>query len=454
MEKAFARRFAKYVSTNIFGMIGISCYILADTFFVAKALGSIGLAALNLSISIYSILHAFGLMIGVGGATRFKILKSQGKDEKAHKVFFTSVGTGIVTGVIFAIIGLLKAKDLALLLGADVSTLPLTQIYLSTILSFSVFFIINNIFLAFARNDNAPNLSMTAMIVGSVSNIILDYVFMFPLEMGMFGAAFATCLAAFISICILLLHFVRKKDEFRPLKYRVDCSLIPDMASLGLSSFIGEISLAVVLITFNLLILGLEGNLGVAAYGIVANLALVGIAVFTGLAQGIQPLASEYYGQKDYVMARKVRRYAVFTSLLLAIVIYFGMFLYCDNVIAVFNSENNARIAAMAETGLQIYFLGFFFAGINLVTAMFFSATENTRDAFILSIARGLVIIVPAGVVLSRIWNMTGVWLAFVLTEFIVTTIGMCLASKQSLDSKDSHLRQKDEKALLGFAKF
>lgn len=429
MEKSLIKKFAKYVSLNILGMIGLSLYILADTYFVSKALGVTGLAALNLSISIFSVINGIGLMIGVGGATRFSILKSQEKDKDASVVFSIAIKTGIIIGIIFVIIGIFGTKHLALALGADTFTLPLTKTYLSTILSFAPFFIVNNIILAFVRNDNNPKLSMIAMLIGSFSNVVLDYLFMFPLNMGMFGAAFATGLAPIISICILLILFINNKNVFVSLKNKLSWSLIADIFSLGLSAFIIEVSSAVVLITFNIVILGLEGNLGVASYGIVANIALVGVAIFTGLAQGIQPLISKYYGLERHELVTKVRKYALFTSIFIAIIIYLGIFIYSEGIINIFNSENNVDIAKMAEKGLRIYFLGFFFVGLNIVSAMYLSATENARDAFIISIARGIIIIVPLVLILSKIWNMTGVWLSFVLTELIVTVLVVYLAS-------------------------
>lgn len=423
MEKSILKNFIKYVSLNIMGMIGLSCYILADTFFVAKALGATGIAALNFSISIYSVIHGTGLMIGIGGATRYSILKSRNKDMKANIIFTTCMKLGVVIGIIFALIGILGTTPLALVLGADMTTLPLTKEYLSTILCFAPFFIINNIVLAFVRNDNNPNLSMIAMLLGSFSNIVLDYVFMFPFGMGMFGAAFATGLAPIISIGVLLIHFIKKKNNFKYIHSKVKFSYIRDIFGLGLSTFIVEVSSAVVLITFNLVILRLRGNLGVAAYGIVANIALVGISVFTGIAQGVQPLISKGYGLKNYELLGKVKNYALITSVSLALFMYLFMFLNSDSIIGIFNSEKNLEIAQIAKSGLRIYFIGFFFVGINIIMAMYLSATERTRDAFIISVSRGCVIILPLVILLSRIWNITGVWFAFVLTEYIVTVI-------------------------------
>lgn len=205
------KNFFKYVSLNVMGMIGLSCYILADTFFVSNALGSNGLAALNFSIPIYCIINGAGLMIGIGGATRYSILKSQNEDEKANSIFSNTVIIGMVVGIIMLIVGLFLSTPIAKLLGADGTTLTLASTYLTTILSFSPFFILNNIMIAFIRNDGNPRLSMAGMLTGSFSNIVLDYIFIYPLSMGMFGAAFATGLAPIISLCILSSHFIKQK---------------------------------------------------------------------------------------------------------------------------------------------------------------------------------------------------------------------------------------------------
>lgn len=431
MEKSILKNFTKYVSLNILGMLGLSCYILADTFFIAKALGATGVAALNFSISIYSVIHGTGLMIGIGGATRYSILSSQNDDRKANAVYTTSIKLGILLGVIFAILGIFGSRALALLLGADEVTLPLTRDYLTTILCFAPFFILNNILLAFVRNDNNPRLSMAAMLTGSFSNIILDYIFMFPLGMGMFGAALATGLAPIISMGIISIHFIAKKNNLRLIRNKLSRTSIFDISSLGLAAFINEVSCAVILITFNLVILKIKGNLGVASYGIVANIALIGTSIFTGIAQGIQPIVSSGYGRNDYAVLKKVMKYAIITSLGIATVMYVTVFYNADDIVGIFNSEKILEITQIARAGLQIYFLGFFFAGINIVMAMYLSATEKSKDAFIVSMARGCVIIVPLVLILSASFKMTGVWMAVVLTEGIVTIITIIMAGQK-----------------------
>lgn len=433
MEKSVLKKFIKYVSLNILGMIGLSLYILADTYFVSKALGSIGIASLNLSISIYSVIHGIGLMIGIGGATRFSILRSQKKTNKANIVFTNAVKSGIIIGLVILTVGILWSKNLALGLGADRMTLPLTQTYLTTIMFFSPFFILNNIVLAFVRNDNNPNLSMIAMLIGSFSNIILDYIFMFPLNMGMFGAAFATGLAPIISIIVCSVHFVSNDNSIKAVKSKMEMSKVRDIFSLGISSLIIEVSSAVLLITLNLVILKIEGNMGVAAYAIVANLALVVFAIYTGLSQGTQPLVSNYFGCGNIDMIRKVRKYAMVLTVIISFAIYTFVILFSESIIQVFNSEGNTIVAQIAKEGIRIYFLGFFFAGLNIVSTMIFSATENIKEALSISLSRGLIIIVPMILVFSYFWNMTGVWFAFVMAESIVFLLGVRLERTKNI---------------------
>lgn len=411
-------QFVRYVSLNVMGMIGLSCYILADTFFVSKALGAAGLAALNLSISVYSIISAAGLLFGIGGATRFAILKSQGEHKEASCVFTWTAVMGLLAGFAFAFLGFFCSQELAGKLGADRETFAMTSTYLKVILCFAPCFILNNVILAFVRNDRNPALSMMAMLIGSMGNVVLDYLFMFPLSMGIFGAAFATGLAPVMSLTILSVHFIKKKNTFsvtavRPSLRRSGAVLMP-----GLSSFITEVSSGIVLIVFNLIILGLAGNTGVAAYGIVANLALVVIAVFTGIAQGIQPLASTGYGRGDKRMLKQVAWYSTGLSLFLAVSIYIIVNLFAEPIIQIFNSEGNQALIPIAKSGIRLYFTGFLFAGLNILAAAFLSAVMKPKMAFIISVTRGGAAILPLVLLLSAIFGMEGVWISFPLSEF------------------------------------
>lgn len=429
MEKVKSN-FIKYVSLNVIGMIGVSCYILADTFFIAKALGTAGLASINLSISIFSIMQGMGLMIGIGGATDFSIRKQLDKDQ-SNKSFMQSIYIGAFVSLIFIIIAMFFTVPLSRLLGADKTTLPLTKTYLTTVLSFAPFFILNNILLAFIRNDHNPKLSMIAMIVSSLANIVLDYIFMFPFSMGMFGAAFATGLSPIISLGILSTHFISKKQSFHLIRCKVQVERILRIMSLGFSSFIGELASAISLITFNLIILKIEGNTGVAAYGIIANIALVATAIFVGIAQGLQPLASDYYSKGSFRSVNRILRYAIMSALMFSVVIYGTIFIFANPIVSLFNSENNIQLNLLAVEGVKLYFIGYLFAGINIVAAAFLSATSNAKEAMVISILRSCMILIPSVLIFSILFDMTGVWSSFVITELLVFVLTMIFLKRR-----------------------
>ena len=195
--------FLKYLMPSVGGMLGISLYVLGDTLLVGRGLGSSGLAALNISIPILNIFSGLGLLLGVGGATIVSILRGQGKDEDTNEVFTTSFIIALVMGLLITIFGLIYLEEFAIFLGATKGKiLNMSTEYLRLLIMGSIFFVINSFLIIFVRNDNAPKLVMIAMLTSSISNVILDYIFIFIFDLGMMGAGLATVLSPIISLFI------------------------------------------------------------------------------------------------------------------------------------------------------------------------------------------------------------------------------------------------------------
>ncbi len=424
-ESNIKNTFIKYVSLNIIGMIGLSCYILADTFFVAQGIGANGLTALNLAIPVYSFIHGTGLMLGMGGATRFTISKSD-------KVFTQAVYYVFFAACIFAIAGVFFSSQIAAMLGADIDTLQNASIYLKIILCFSPMFLLNNVVICFVRNDGNPKLSMIAMLLGSLSNIVLDYIFIFPCKTGMFGAAFATGIAPIISLAILSTHFIKKKNTFHFLRQKPQIKGLFDIVRLGISALITEFSSGIVIIVFNSIILNIEGNIGVAAYGIIANIALVIISVFTGIAQGMQPIISLCYREGNKKSIKKVVKYGFITATSVAIIVYAISFIFAEPIVDAFNKDASLQLKNIAINGLRIYFTAFVFVGINILCTTYFSAVDNPKNALIISLLRGFIIIVPAAFILSALFGINGIWISMTVAEFIVLLVAINMMIEKS----------------------
>lgn len=417
----------KYASLSVLGMVGMSCYILADTFFVSKGLGTDGLAALNLAIPAYNVIHGVGLMLGIGGATKFSVYKSRGEEQKADRVFTDTLYLSAAFAVLFVLVGAFLSGQISSLLGAEGNVYSMTDTYLKVLLLFSPAFILNDVLICFTRNDGDPPLAMLATLAGSLSNILLDYVFIFPCKMGMFGAVFATGLAPVIGILVSSTRFMRKKNGFRPVKGKPNRQNMRADFALGFPSFVEQLSSAVVIIAFNAVIMKILGNTGVAAYGVVANISLVVLSVFTGIAQGAQPLVSRAHGEGATRDCRRFLRYALLSAIVFSALVYAVIFIFALPIAEIFNSENNAQLGGIAARGLRLYFIAAPFAGVNIVLCSFFAAMEKPLPSHILSLMRGLAVILPAVFIFSALWGMTGVWLSFPATEALTAAAGAAL---------------------------
>ena len=410
--------------------MGISCYIIADTFFIAQGLGAGGLTALNLAIPVFNFLFGCGLMFGIGGATKFSISKSMGHSEEGNVIYSNTIILTVLCSLIFLFTGLFGAERLAVLLGADEEVLEMTATYLRWILIFAPAFMINEVLQCFVRNDENPNLVTIAMLAGSFANIFMDYVFIFMMKLGILGAVLATGFSPTVSVLVMLPHWIKKKNTFRWVKTNIAVKLIKQIVSLGFPSLLAQVSGGIVMIIFNILILNMKGNVGVAAYGVIANIAIVVTALYTGLAQGMQPLISSYYGAGEKQHIKKVMKYGQVTMTVLSLALYGGLYIFAPQITSAFNSEGNKQLQTIAETGLKLYFGSNLFVGYNTVIATFFTSVERAMPAHILSLLRGLVLIIPLAFAMSALWGINGIWLSFPLAEAVVACFGVCVNRK------------------------
>ena len=420
------RQFFHYVFLNIFGLLGTSCYILADTFFISRAAGTNGITLLNLCLPLYNLIFAVGSMLGLGSATRFAILQAQG-DRRAHRYFFNALAWAWLLSIPFVLAGAFCPDTLLRWMGGDGEIVALGVSYARIFLLFTPFFMCNYITSSFVRNAGDPSLAMAATLSGSLFNVVFAYLFIFPMGMGLAGAALATAVSPIVSILVCSLHFLKKSNHIRLEPRCPSVGLLAQSCPLGVSGFVGEMSSGVTTPVFNFLLLRLAGNVGVAAYGVVANYALVATAIFNGVAQGMQPLASACYGQGRHEDARRLLGLGAATALGLAAVLYAGVFGFTGPLVALFNQEGNGQMAQYALLGMRIYFLGYLFAGFNIVSTGFLGAVNRPVEATAASLCRGVVAIVGCSLLLGNLFGMTGVWAAFPAAEALTAVLTVVL---------------------------
>ena len=432
MEKQLRR----YLLPNILAMIGTSCYILADTFFISLSQGPNGITALNLVLPLYGLIFALGSMIGIGSATRYALGKGSNTPDY-HLYFSNSIAWTLLVGAVFVALGVAVPDGVLRLMGADNTILQVGHNYIRIVLCFAPLFMLNFTCTAFVRNDGAPRIAMAATLLSGLFNILFDYLLMFPLGLGMTGAALATGFSPVVSMSICLLHYLSPRNTIRLIPTLPSLRRLLSACQLGVVAFVGEMSSGVTTMVFNFILLHLAGNAAVAAYGIVANIALVGVALFNGISQGLQPLASACHGSGDTQGQSRIYRHSMFIGLCVSAVVVAVVVTFAGTLVAAFNSQHSAQLADYAIPGLRLYFLGFLFAGANIVKSGFYSATGRGRESSILALCRGVVAIVAFAFLLSHLFGITGVWLAFPAAELFTLLLGLVLGRPQGLGAPD-----------------
>lgn len=422
--------YIKYFFPTVGAALVTSIYILFDTIFIGQGVGGDGLAALNIVLPIYSIVFGCGYLLGVGGSTVMGIEKGRGKEKRAREIFSLSIITSITVALTLFIICQLFMEDIAYLLGATPVTIDLIMEYMNVVEWGIIPFIIGATLQGFVRIDKAPKRAMVATITGGLINIILDYIFVFPLGMGMFGAALATVLSYTLSCTILLTHFISKNNS---LKLTLNCykkSYLIRIIKTGIPSFFVEISMGIVIFLFNLQLLRFIGDVGVTAYSIISNSAIIAVSIFNGICQTIQPLVSLNIGAKQKSRAMELRKIALTTAIIFGALYTLMGYLFPEQLINIFVTPTE-EIVSIAVVAIRIYFIAFIVMGVNMVIGGYFQAIEMPKFAILLATLRGLIIVSILVFTLPLIFGVKGIWLSIPVTEVITLVIALGISRRK-----------------------
>ncbi|NLY09432.1 MAG: MATE family efflux transporter [Tissierellia bacterium] len=400
---------------GILGLMGTSLYVLGDTLIVGQALGREGLAALNLSIPMINIMQGLGLLLGFGGATALSRAVGRGDYNRAKQWAEKTLSWSVITGIILLIILQLFFNPLLELLTGGGEAIEGAKEYLGILLWFSPFYVLFQTAVVLLRNDGGSKLAMKALLLCSGINIVLDIVFVFGFSMGLYGAGIATGIAQVIGLIVSTLHF-KNAVILRGLQPKL---LAPfKLMGKGMSSFVTEISQGIVIFAFNAILISLVGGIGVSSYAIIANLSLMFTAVFLGLAQGAQPILSEAFGAGDMRTFKEALGYARNVNWVLSVIVVLVCIIIPKTMASIFIT-NDSQVLSMTTTGLRIYSLGFIFLGYNLIGSIELQSRAKNKEAFIFSLARGMLVLISMALLLTSIINIYGTWLAFFASELV-----------------------------------
>lgn len=421
----------KYFFPTMCAALSTSIYILFDTIFIGQGVGRLGLTALNIALPIYSIYFGTGLLIGIGGSTLMSIEKGREREDKAQKIFTLSFVFGLILAIIYTIVGFVFLEEIAVTLGATKEVLPLVKEYMIVVVFGTIPFVMGSILAPFIRADKAPKKAMFAVIFSGVLNIILDYIFVFPLKMGMKGAAIATVFSYTISFLILLTHLLSKNNTLKFKSGFYKLTNVIRIIKCGLPSLFIEVSLGFVIFIFNIQILKIIGDDGVTAYSIISNTGIIAVALFNGISQTIQPLVSINVGANLKDRALIFRKLGLVTALIIGVAFFILCILFPEQIVRVFVKPSK-DVLSIAINSIRIYSTAFIIMGVNMVTGAYFQSIELAKESFIIAFSRGLLFVSICVFIFPIFFGINGVWISVPIGEVLTLIVVFILVKKNS----------------------
>ena len=429
------RLFRQMLVPTLLGTLATSAMTVIDGVIVGQGVGEVGVAAVNIVVPIYLIMSGIALMVGVGCSVVSSIHLSQGKLKVARlNVTQALVVSALVAAFIGALIVAFPVQT-ARLLGSSPTLLPHVLDYMLWLIPGFVFEMFSMIGLFVIRLDGAPRYAMWCSVIPAVLNAILDWVCVFPLDMGVKGASVATSICMVIGGVMALVYLLFRADKLHlqlpklsVKSLRLTLRNIGYQCRIGLSSLMGELSLAILIFVGNLVFMHYIGDSGVGAFGISCYYTPFFFSVGNSIAQSAQPIISYNYGAERWDNVRRVRRLLLATSLAVGVVVAMIFTLLPEPLVTLFvNADSGA--GRIAIEGFPYFAAGIIFFILNVAIIGYYQSIERIGRAMTFVALRGMVFIIPAFLLLPQLWGVPGIWLAMPAAE-LATLLVIVVATR------------------------
>lgn len=423
--------YLKFLIPSLGSAMVMSIYTLTDAIVIGKGVGSDALAALSITTPLLCVLMAMGILFGVGGSVQMSVYRGTGNVEKANRYFTLAFATlGIVTVILWLIYGM-GMPFLLRVMGANDTLYPYASAYMRYINMFLPVAVFSNCIAIFVRADNDPNRAMCGVLSGGVVNIVLDIVFVFPLKMGIGGAALASVLGMVVQVVVGLTHFLSKKNGLRLIKPKHVISSVGQIISNGIPSFFNEFANGFIVLLFNIQILKYCGDNALSVYSVVSNCVILFNSLFTGVGQSIQPVIATNYGAGQWERIHQVKRMSYVTIVVMGIIFSLSGILLPEGVASIF-MKLDEPMAAIARKGIRIYFIAFLPMGINLLTSYYLQSVLSVKKSLCISLLRNIILSSIGILTFPLMFGADSLWGVMPVVEAIVFVVSMCFVMKKN----------------------
>lgn len=413
--------FFRFIIPSLIAQWVYTLYTMIDGLFVARGVSELALSGVNIAMPFVTLLFSVALMFAVGSSTVIAILLGRKEETQAKEVFTQNILTAILVSALITVVVLCRSEEIARFLGATGLTMEYVQTYITTIACFSVFFICSYSLEVLIKTDGYPMTATIVVTAGAVLNCILDYLFVIAFHKGVWGAAFATGLSQMIVVLLYLTHFCSSRTHMKLVRFTPSPVLAWRTVKIGLSSGITEFSAGIVIFLFNHAILTYLNEEFIVSYTIVSYVSTIVVMSMTGIAQGIQPLVSYYYGKGMPGKYQKLLRYALIFGAAFSVAAFVISRAIATPLVGLFISPELSDLRSASVRVFFTFSYSFLLCGFNVIIGGYFTAIEYPKSAMAISLGRGFLFVAISLRILTAVFGGDGIWWAAVMAE------GLCL---------------------------
>lgn len=428
-EKFTYKKLIKFTLPTIVMMIFTSIYGVVDGVFVSNFVGSNAFASVNLIMPVTMILGTIGFMMGTGGSALVSKTIGEGDNEKANRYFSMLIYLLVIIGTIFTIAGVIFVEPVAKLLKADEEMMSDCITYGRTLLLFLVPFCLQNAFSSFMIVAEKPTFGLVISIISGVTNMFLDFLFMYVFRMGVFGAALATGISQVVGVIVPLVYFISGKNKILKFtKTKIELSPMLQACANGSSEMVTNLSMSLINILFNAKLMELVGANGVSAYGVIMYIGFLFVGTYVGYSVGSAPVISYHYGAGNKEELKSLLGKSLKLLGVTALVMTALSEILARPLASIFASYDK-ELLELTVNAIRLYSLSYIISWFNIFASSFFTALNDGLVSALISFLRTLVFQVITILVLPNIWGIDGIWLSVLVAEvFSIIVSLICYA--------------------------
>lgn len=405
------------------GILVMSLNILVDTIFVGNWIGPIAIAAINVVLPISFFIAALGMAIGIGGSSIISRALGSGNKERALKTFGNQISLAVLLTSTMVFFGILYVNELIPAFGGKGDIFVPAKIYYLIVLYGVPLLALSMMGNTVIRAEGKPKFAMFAMIIPSIGNLILDYIFIYHLDMGMAGAAWATTISYGLSFLYILYFFLSDKSELKISfsHFALDLSVLKEMSALGFVTLSRQAIVSVTYLLMNNILFDMGGEASIASYGIIARMLMFALFPVLGVTQGFLPIAGYNYGGHKFERVRESINKAILYAASLGLLIFVLIMAFPETIVSVFTDDT--EILSKTPHYMRWVFAATPIIAIQLIGSAYFQAIGKAVPALLLTLTRQGFFFIPLIFILPHYFGELGVWISFPVADFLSTIV-------------------------------